>query len=377
MGAGIVGAACTEALAREGADVLLLERATPAAGASGACEGNVMLADKQPGPELELSRLALDAYEQLVLRLDDDIELERKGALLVDASAEEHAATAGLVARMRAAGVEAQLLDSGGLRELEPVLADGLEGGAFFPGDLQVWPMKVVLALLRAAGRHGARLRFGTTVEAIAARDGRVVGVRADGGRVACDVVVVAAGAASGALLAGCGIDLPLQARKGQIVVTEPAAGFLHRKVLASGYAATVHAASDGPQVAAVLETTQRGNVLVGSSRIDNDASSGVDSEVTAAVLRAALRLAPGLANLSVIRTYAGVRPALPDALPAIGRSTKVAGVVVATGHEGAGICHGPVTGALVADLILERSPPLDLTPFNPERFTRASPTPA
>jgi glycine/D-amino acid oxidase-like deaminating enzyme len=364
-----VGAACAEALAREGVDVLLLERKVPAAGASGACEGNVLLADKRPGPELELSRLALAAYEATFERLDDDLELERKGALLLDASAEEHAATAALVEAMASAGVEAELLDGAALRSLEPALADGLPGGALFPGDLQVWPMKVVFALLREARRLGARTRFGSRAEAIVASEGVLEGVRVDDRPVACDVVVVAAGIESAALLASCGIALPLSGRKGQIAVTEPAPGFLRHKVIASGYAATVHAAAAGPQVATVLETTRRGNVLVGSSRVEEDRSSNVDPSVTGAMLRAARRLAPGLADLGLLRTYAGTRPALPDALPAIGRAKDVPEVIVATGHEGAGICHGPVTGALVADLVMGRRPPLDLAPFDPGRF--------
>jgi glycine/D-amino acid oxidase-like deaminating enzyme len=373
VGGGIVGAACAYQLALRGVDVLLLDRAAPTAGASGAGEGNVLLADKQPGPELELARLGLDAYERLAARFEDEMELERKGALLVDSSPEEHASTEAVVAEMADVGVEATMLDAEALRELEPSLAEDLPGGALFPRDLQVWPMKVIRALLKGASEHGARLSYGVGVSEILTKAGRATGVSSHHGTVAAGTVVMAAGVASGPLLAGCGVSLPVYARKGQIAVTEPAAGFLSHKVISSSYMSTVHEAADRAQIATVLETTPRGNVLIGSSRCDHDQTLHTDHDVTAAMLRAAASVAPGLADLLIIRTYAGGRPSLPDSLPAIGRTAQLDGLIVATGHEGAGICEGPVTGELVADLVLQLDPPFDLAPFAPDRFVQVA----
>ena len=373
VGGGIVGAACAYQLALGGVDVLLFDRGSPAGGASGACEGDVLVADKRPGPELELARLGLDAYDRLASRFEDEMELERKGALLVDSSPEEHAVTAAVVAEMVAAGVDARVLDADSLRQLEPSLADDLIGGALFPDDVQVWPMKVVRALLRGATEHGAQLSFGVGVSKITTRAGRVTGVTSRHGTVAADTVVVAAGVASGSLLAACGVSLPVYARKGQIAVTEPAAGFVAHKVIASSYMNTVHVASDRPQIATVLETTPRGNVLIGSSRRDHDETVHTDPGVTAALIRAGRSIAPGLDSLLVIRTYAGARPALPDSQPAIGRTAQLDGLIVATGHEGAGIGNGPVTGELVAGLVQGAQPPFDLTPFAPDRFVKAA----
>jgi len=79
----------------------------------------------------------------------------------------------------------------------------------------------------------------------------------------------------------------------------------------------------------------------------------------------------PGLRDLAVEAAWAGLRPWLPDHLPAIGLSSVVEGLWVATGHEGAGVALGPVTGRLVAQLYTGEAPVVDATPFAPDRFAR------
>ena len=84
-----------------------------------------------------------------------------------------------------------------------------------------------------------------------------------------------------------------------------------------------------------------------------------------------AARLFPRLAQLPVAAAWAGLRPWLPDRLPAIGPSALVGGLWLATGHEGAGVALGPVTGRLVAQLYTGEAPLVDPAPFDPDRFSR------
>ena len=170
-------------------------------------------------------------------------------------------------------------------------------------------------------------------------------GVRTATGVVRADAVVLAAGAWSAELARGAGLELPLEPRKGQLVRLAGGPFTVRHKVLDGSYLAAVSAPEAELQVSTVLETTWQGKVLVGSSRERRGFDTSVDPAVTATLLERAARVMPGVAGLAVDEAWAGLRPWLPDGLPAIGLSKT--GVWVATGHEGAGIGLGPISGEL------------------------------
>ena len=192
----------------------------------------------------------------------------------------------------------------------------------------------------------------------------------ASGERVAAGAVVIAAGPWSAALAEAAGVRLPLEPRKGQLVrLGAPAPGLVRHKVVDGSYLASVGSPEAGLQLSTVVETTFAGDVLVGSSRERRGFDTAVDPAVSAALIARAARLFPGLETLPVAEAWAGLRPWLPDHLPAIGPSRRVPGVWLATGHEGAGVALGPVTGRLVAQLVTGEAPVVDPAPFDPDRF--------
>ena len=144
----------------------------------------------------------------------------------------------------------------------------------------------------------------------------------------------------------------------------------VRHKVFDGAYLAAVAAPDAGLQVSTVIETTWDGDVLVGSSRERRGFDTTVDPAVTEAMLeraaRADARASPRLAGRDA---WAGLRPWLPDGLPALGPSRAVPGLWVATGHEGAGVGLGPISGELLAAALCGERPALDLTPFDPDRF--------
>jgi glycine/D-amino acid oxidase-like deaminating enzyme len=109
--------------------------------------------------------------------------------------------------------------------------------------------------------------------------------------------------------------------------------------------------------------------VLVGSSRERRGFDLAVDEAVSEAMLDRAAQLFPGLRQLPVAAAWAGLRPWLPDHLPTIGASSAVEGLWLATGHEGAGVALGPVTGRLIAQLYAGETADVDPAPFSPNRF--------
>ena len=182
--------------------------------------------------------------------------------------------------------------------------------------------------------------------------------------------MVIAAGPWSRGLAEGAGLALPLEPRKGQLVrLAAPAPGLIRHKVVDGSYLRSVLSSGSGLEVSTVVETTWEGDVLVGSSRERRGFDTSVDAAVSEAMIARAARLFPRVAALPVAAAWAGLRPWLPDHLPAIGASRAVPGLWLATGHEGAGVALGPVTGRLVAQLVCGEAPVVDPAPFDPDRF--------
>ncbi|WP_162795516.1 FAD-dependent oxidoreductase, partial [Nonomuraea lactucae] len=129
VGAGIVGAACAYYAARAGLDVTVVDRGPVAGGTTGAGEGNVLVSDKEPGPELELALMSSRLWRSLA-EAAGGFEYEPKGGLVVAETGEAHERLAELAARQ---GVEHTVVAAGDLRGYEPHLADGLAGGVHYP----------------------------------------------------------------------------------------------------------------------------------------------------------------------------------------------------------------------------------------------------
>jgi glycine/D-amino acid oxidase-like deaminating enzyme len=370
LGAGIAGTAVARELAVRGVRVVLVDRAGVSEGTTGRGEGNVLVSDKDAGPELELTRHGLAVYDELDARLGEAARIQRKGALIVHPEAATWRAEPARLERLRAVGVAAERLGPDEVRTLEPALDGPIHGASRFDGDLQCDPARIALALAREAQAAGAEVRLGCAVERIALVGGRVAGLDTAQGRIAAGAVVLAAGPWSGRLAQTAGLPLPLEPRKGQLVrLRAPSPGLVRHKVVDGSYLGSVASAAAGLQVTTVVETTWDGDVLVGSSRERRGFDLEVDPAVSDAMVERAARLFGVLGRLERAGAWAGLRPWLPDHLPAVGPSRAVDGLWVATGHEGAGVALGPVTGRVLAQAFCGEPPLMDLAPFAPDRF--------
>ena len=370
VGAGIIGAACASALARAGVEVEVVERATVASGATGAGEGNLLVSDKGPGPELAMAQRSLELWS----RIDDELdgatfELERKGGLVVAQQTGDLAALRRFAAEQTAAGVRVEMVDEVGLRDLEPHLRSGLPGGASYPEDAQVQPMLAAARLLEDAVAHGAHLHFGAEVIGVCASSSRVTGVRTTRGPVGADVVVNAAGAWAGEVSTLLGAPVAVGPRKGFVLVTEPLPPTIHRKVYAADYVAGVASDDAALAMSSVIEATRAGTVLIGSSREQVGFAQTASPAVVRQLAARAMALFPILRGARLLRTYYGFRPFSPDHLPVVGPDPRLAGLVHATGHEGAGVVLAPATAELVTQIVTGTSPALDPLPFRPGRL--------
>ncbi|MFI0739308.1 NAD(P)/FAD-dependent oxidoreductase [Streptomyces sp. NPDC021100] len=367
VGAGAVGAACALYAARAGLSVTVIDRGPVAGGTTGAGEGNLLVSDKEPGPELELALLSTRLWRELADELPAGAEYEAKGGLVVASRSAGAAALRAFAARQTAAGVTAVDVPADALRDLEPHLAPGLAGGVHYPQDAQVQPALAAAHLLRASG---ARVRTGEPVTAVlTGPGGEVRGVRTPSGTVHAPYVVNAAGTWGGDVARLAGAHLPVLPRRGFVLVTEPLPRVVRHKVYAADYVTDVASGSAALQTSAVVEGTPAGPVLIGASRERVGFDRTLSTEALRRLAAGATALFPVLRTVRATRTYAGFRPYLPDHLPAIGPDPRVPGLLHACGHEGAGIGLAPATGALTAALLTGARPPVDPGPFAPGRF--------
>jgi glycine/D-amino acid oxidase-like deaminating enzyme len=342
-----------------------------ASGTTSAGEGNILVSDKEPGPELDLALLSVRLWAELGTRLDGGrFELDAKGGVVVARDAAAAAALGELAGRQRACGVDVTMVGPAELAELEPKLTRDVAGGAYYPQDMQVQPMLAAAELLRHARDRGATVRTGTEVVGFRRDgDGAVTGVRTTAGDLAARWVVNAAGTWGGDVAALAGADVPVLPRRGFVLVTEPLPPLIRHKVYTADYVANVASDDAGLETSVVVEGTRAGTVLIGASR----ERVGFDRSMSLPVLRTlaaqAVGLFPFLAEVNLLRSYTGFRPYCPDHLPVIGPDPRVPGLVHACGHEGAGIGLAAATGHLIARTLTGDEPGLDLAPFRPDRF--------
>ena len=361
IGAGIVGAACAVALARDGLRVLVIDAGGAALGTTAAGMGHVVVMDDSP------EQLALTRYSRSLWRAQSDAvraasELDWCGTVWV---AEDETQLEALPAKQqlyRDHGIETEVLDATSLLEAEPQLRPGLAGGLLVPSDGVIYQPAATIALLALARTMGAEMLEQTAV-------GEIVpcGVRCGNDTFRADVIVNAAGAAAASLTP----QLPVVPRKGHLVITERYPGFCRHQVAELGYLASAHVMTS-ESVAFNVQPRSTGQVMVGSSRELVGWDASMNRRVLGRMIARACHFMPALADLTTVRTWTGFRPATPDKLPLIGRWPEVPGLWIAAGHEGLGITTSLGTGALLADLVAGREPAIDAAPYAPDRGVAA-----
>jgi D-hydroxyproline dehydrogenase subunit beta len=375
VGAGVVGAACAMAAAQRGLRVMVVDQGPVAGGTTGAGEGNLLVSDKQPGPELDLALLSLrlwrEASAHVELRTGGGFELELKGGLAVAATDAAREELRDLARRQRRAGVTAIDVPAVGLPDHEPHLARDLAGGVLYPQDAQLQPMLAAARLLQAARRSRATVRTGVRVTGFLRSGESVIGVRTTAGDVPAGAVVNAAGTWGAAVAALAGVDVPVLPRRGVVLVTQPLPPLVRHKVYAAEYVADVASDEAGLESSAVVEGTPAGTILIGASRERVGFRRETPLPVVRRLAAQAVRLFPLLADVALLRTYSGLRPYCPDHLPVIGPDPRAPGLLHACGHEGAGVGLAAATGSLLAQILAGQAPDLDLAPFRPERFAQ------
>lgn len=304
----------------------------------------------------ELSVASLRLHREYA---DSGIPTSFQGRGILDVYEDEAAferACRGLAAR-RADGLPADAMSLAEARRLVPSLGDAVAGGIFFSAEGHCDGREFVAAVARAAADAGATIRVRTPVEALQRQDGRIASVRAGGDAYAPGTVVLAAGAWSARLARAAGVRIPLEAGKGYHIDLEAAPSDPAVPVFMHG--------------ARVIATPLDGRLRLAGTLELAGLDARVDGARVHAVRAAAERHLRHLDGRVTTEVWAGLRPCPPDGLPIVGPSSRVANLVLATGHAMMGLAMAPITGRLVAEVIAEGTPSLDLAPLSPDRFGR------
>jgi glycine oxidase len=375
IGGGIIGLVTAWRAAQRGFATAVVDP-EPGGGAAQVAAGMLAaVTELHYGEEtlLGLNLASAHRYPEFAAELTDltghDLGYRRCGTLAVALDADDRAHLRELHALQRQSGLESEWLSGRDCRRLEPLLAPGVRGGLRVDGDHQVDPRRLAAALVAACERAGVVFHRAWAERLTVERDRATGIVTADGTALGAGQVVLAAGSLSGRL-AGVPDDLlpPVRPVKGQVLrLTVPAryAPFLSR---------TVRAMVRGSHV--YLVPRENGELVVGATTEE----LGWDTTVTAGgvyeLLRDAHELVPGITELPLTETRAGLRPGSPDNAPLLG-PTDLDGLLLATGHYRNGVLLTPVTGDAMAHVLSTGELPEEARSFTPKRFTAAPREPA
>jgi sarcosine oxidase subunit beta len=336
VGGGVTGLSAAWWLARDSADVMVLEKGVVGFEASG-----------RNGGGCTHYHSPLFHEEQRLWPLMDEMlgypTEYRRGRIIFQVDPAKPDLAAALRARIPA-GYAFDAIDPAEVRALVPLAGENVGGVRLhFGGDAN--PQRTVQAYAWAAEDQGARIRQHVAVRGIATAGGRAVAVDTSEGRVGCDALVIAAGPQTGALAAGLGVDLPLAPARAEMIVTEPLAPMPFGAVDGNGLY--------GRQ-------TRRGNLAYGGGWHEWLEDAPLDGPpprpsglATGGIAKRLAALFPKAAHARVIRSWAGVVENTPDGRPVLERLSAPDNVVLAT-MSSVGFGLSPASGRAIRDLVVD-----------------------
>jgi glycine oxidase len=356
VGGGVIGAALAWSLAQRGLSVTIIEGGRIGRGASWAAAGLLApdLNGEDPPALTALAESSLALWPEWAAAIEErtgvGVNYRRDGLLNLWVDPEAPHLPSELATAPPPAGPGDERLSAAEVRALEPLLTGPILGGVLARGDAQVDNPRLVPALVRAGVDLGVRVLPDTPVAALTGSAGRCTGVRTVSGiAIAAGMVILAAGAWSETLASASGFALPMEPWRGQMLGFDaPARPFQHMVLCGE----------------LVFVLRPHGLLIVGTTL----EKVGFDARVTLAglsqILARATRIAPGLGDLPLVKSWAGLRPGTADLLPYLGPVPGWEGLYAATGHGRKGIILAPITAQLLTRLILDHDLDPRLEPF-------------
>ena len=372
VGAGIIGASIAYHLSLHGVRITVLDADVPASGASGSSDGAVSLITKTPGHLMELALRSLAYYAELA-RSSGPLHLafhERPAYLVASNDAEIEILTK-QAEGLRQINVDHRMLEGYALRDTIPALQKNTPLVLEAKNEGHALGYQVVDKFLKASGANVVR-RSPVTALRFSPDNERCIGVSTKDENLDADDVVVAAGMGSAKLIAG----LNIHSQRGQLIVTDRSEKNLNipgplffATYLAFKASLIADELVTGSGSALVIDPLQTGQFLIGSTREGGDDPSHTEFSAVQQILRSAIEFVPGLADLDVIRVFAGIRVKTFDGIPIAGQVSGKPGLWVATGFASDGICLAPLVGRELCSQMVDGNTLPEFSHFSPSRF--------
>lgn len=352
IGGGIIGLSCALELAQAGLEVRIFEHGEFGHEASWAGGGILwpLYPWRYATPVHALARWSATRYPQLCAELATltgiDPQWIRSGLLMLDQETQDDA-----WAWQRMQDEAIMQLDAPALGQLEPLLTDQPRPALHFPQVAQVRNPRLLQALLARLRQLGVELHPHEALRRWSVRGDRIAGFMTDCATYdATGPIVVSSGAWSGSLLQDLPPPpVPVRPVRGQMLLLQAQPGFLHRILLHQGHYAIPR---------------RDGLIVFGSTLEDVGFDKSTSDSARAELLEAAHQIHPALAELPVLRHWAGLRPHAVDGIPLIGRHPQLEGLYINAGHYRNGLLMAPASARLLTDLMLARAPLLDPRPY-------------
>ena len=348
-------------LSKAGKSVILLEMREIGNGASGACDDMILLQSKKPGVTLKLALQSLALYQHLGDELNWDIGFSTRGGMILIRNQKELAVMEQFVQKQRDCGLDVTIVDQKELRKRQPYVSCEIYASTYSNADSQVDPLRLMRAFLRRCTDLGMVTVRHAPVTAIERKGDHWLISAGDGIQVESDSVINAAGAWASEIGKLTGLDIPVEPRKGQLVITEQIPAIGETNVWSAAYVASKIDPSLAPDMSAYAKSiglgfsftqTHDGNYLIGSTRETVGFDKATSQQAIHNIMKQACDYFPILNSVNIIRTIAGFRPATKDGLPIVSKVDQMPGYYICAGHEGDGVALAPVTGKNLADLI-------------------------
>jgi sarcosine oxidase, subunit beta len=362
IGGGVVGCSIAYHLARRGVrDVVVLERESVGSGTTSKAAGGIR-AQFPTETEIRFSLEAIRVFERFEDEFGVDPGYKKIGYLFLVSDPDDLRAFEARIALQRRLGVDVRVIGPDDAGKLVPALrVDDLVAAVWGPDDGLAGPAEVTSGFAKRARERGVHIAEGVRVSTITRDGDRMTGVSTTDGAIAAPVVINAAGPSAASIGRLAGIEIAVHPRRRHIFFTQPFPQIPGPIPLITDRASGFYFRKEMEQV-----LLSPGDVEDIGSDFDVPMDRGkMDETVTKAVHRV-----PILEHATIAGGWAGLRPLTPDDHAIIGWAPGVAGFFLAVGFGGHGFQHSPATGRHVADWIVDGKPSMDLSLFDPARFT-------
>ncbi len=363
IGGGIIGTSIAYYLAQKGArDVILLEKGMLGEGSTSKCAGGIRL---QFSTEINIafSLASMEIWDHFQEITEVDIGFKKVGYLFLATTEEEWATFQANVKIQWQFGIPVELLSPAEIAYRWPFLkVDDLAGGTFCSAEGYAGPYEALTAFARGARIGGVKIFEGTEVIEIKPEKGKFYSLKTNKGDFRSRLVVMATGPYAEKTGALVGLNIPVLPYRRQIFFTAPFPWLLEPVPLTIDFHRGWYFRREG-----------QGLLLSGPKDDFSSFNMHIDYDAMAITAENSIRRVPVLERAQIVRGWAGLYEISPDHHAILGEVPSLPGFFLAAGFSGHGFQHSPAVGKVMAELLLQEKPFIDISALSLERFAKGA----